>query len=182
MNIWIIDVARPTHDRDFFAEEFIFFELRVLYSRNTNPIGNIIKDNDERNTLLYKNISLNLFSKRGPQFVVGLRNRWRDIYSDRGLLFICSSWSQRVPRLALLCKLVRDDLISCVFLARLRFSELCLNLTAWFSSRDLLSVTHLLYSTALIVLSYLCLLITTWQLSNQTGSLETNQKSMSYVI
>ena len=36
-------------------------------------------------TLLYKNISLILFSK-GPQFVVGLRDRWRDIYSERGLL------------------------------------------------------------------------------------------------
>ena len=37
------------------------------------------------------------------------------------------------------CKLVRDDLISCVSLARLLFSALHLNLTAWFSSRFPLS-------------------------------------------
>ena len=49
--------------------------------------------------------------------------------------------------------------ISCVSLSRLL---LCLNLTAWLSSRGLLLVTRLLYPTALIVLS--CLLITTWQL------------------
>ena len=50
-------------------------------------------------------------------------------------------------------------LIVCVSLARLRFSA---NLTAWFSSRGLLPVTHLLYQSVLIVLP--CLLITTWQL------------------
>ena len=53
-------------------------------------------------------------------------------------------------------------LIGCVSYARLWFSALCLNLTAWFSSCGLLPVTHLLYPTTLIVLS--CLLITTWQL------------------
>ena len=52
-------------------------------------------------------------------------------------------------------------LINCVSLAWQRFSALCLNLTMWFSSHNLLLVTHLLYPTALIVLS--CLLIT-WQL------------------
>ena len=58
-------------------------------------------------------------------------------------------------------------LIGCVSLARLRFSALCLNLTTWFSSRGLLPVTHLLYPSALIVLS--CLLITTWQLIKVHG-------------
>ena len=38
-------------------------------------------------TLLCKYISLILFLK-GPLFVVGLRDRWRDIYSDRGLLLV----------------------------------------------------------------------------------------------
>ena len=53
-------------------------------------------------------------------------------------------------------------LISCVSLARQRFSALCLNLTAWFSPSGLLPVTHLLYPSALIVLS--CLLIKMWHL------------------
>ena len=60
-------------------------------------------------------------------------------------------------------------LIGCVSHARLWFSALCLNLTAWFSSRGLLPVTHLLYSTVLIVLSYPCLLITAWQLVKAHG-------------
>ena len=58
-------------------------------------------------------------------------------------------------------------LIGCVSLARRRFSVLCPNLTAWFSSRGLLPVTHLLYPSALVVLS--CLLITTWQLVKAHG-------------
>ena len=41
-------------------------------------------------------------------------------------------------------------LIGCVSLARLRFSALCLNLTAWFSSRDPLPVTHLCDPSALM--------------------------------
>ena len=49
------------------------------------------------------------------------------------------------------CKLVRDNLIGCMSHAWLRFSALCLNLTAWFSSRRLLPVTYLLYPSALIV-------------------------------
>ena len=53
-------------------------------------------------------------------------------------------------------------LISCVSLARLRSSALCLKMTAWFSSRGLHPVTHLLYTSALIVLP--CLLIIAWQL------------------
>ena len=43
----------------------------------------------------------------------------------------------------------------------------CPNLTAWFSSRGLLPVTHLFDLSALIVLS--CLLITTWQLVKAHG-------------
>ena len=57
--------------------------------------------------------------------------------------------------------------LGCVSLTQLRFSTICLNLTAWFSSLGLLLVTHLLYPTALIMLS--CLLITTWQLVKAHG-------------
>ena len=48
----------------------------------------------------------------------------------------------------------RRLLFGCVSFARLPFSALCLNLTAWFSSRDLLPVTHLLYPSALIALLF----------------------------
>ena len=89
---------------------------------------------------------------------------WRDIYSERGLLSRSSSGSQGWQRLQ---PLIRDNLIGCVSHARLRFSSLCLNLIAWFSSRGLLPVTHLLYPSALIVLP--CLLITTWQLVKAYG-------------
>ena len=116
--------------------------------------------NERTNTLLYKNISHTLFSK-GLMFLWCVRDGWRDIYSERGLLPISSSRSQGVPTLAPPCKLIRDDLISCVSLARLRISALCPNLTAWFSSHGLLPVTHLLYPSAKIVLA--CLLITAWQ-------------------
>ena len=61
-----------------------------------------------------------------------------------------------------LASLSETPLIGCMSHARLRFSALCPNLTAWFSSRDLLPVTHLLYQSALIVLP--CLLIPMWQL------------------
>ena len=56
----------------------------------TSHRTNKTKDNEpnsmnERNILLYKNISLILFLK-WTQIVVSLRDRWRDIYSERGLL------------------------------------------------------------------------------------------------
>ena len=85
----------------------------------------------------------------------------RHILRERNSSHIFFQEPEGVPTLAYPCKLVRDDLISCVSHARLWFSALCLNLTAWFSSRGLLLVTHQLYPSALIVLS--CLLITTWQ-------------------
>ena len=46
------------------------------------------------------------------------------------------------------CKVVRDDPIDCVSLARQCFSALCLNLTTW-SSRGPLLVTHLFDLSAL---------------------------------
>ena len=52
-------------------------------------------------------------------------------------------------------------LIGCVTHARLRFSALCPNLTAWFSSHGLLPVTHLLYPSAL---TWCHILVYSWQL------------------
>ena len=55
----------------------------VLYSCNTNTRGNIIKDNDERNTLLYKSISLILFSKRAHCLLLVERSMERHILRER---------------------------------------------------------------------------------------------------
>ena len=119
--------------------------------------------NERKNTLLYKNISLTLYSRKGWCFC----GVW-DIYSERGLLLtISSSGSQGCQHLHLLASSSETPLISCVSLARLWFSALCLNLTAWFSSRGLLPVTHLFDLSTLILLS--CLLITKWQLVKAHG-------------
>ena len=102
-------------------------------------------------------------------FLWCVRDGCRDIYSERWLLLpISSSRSQGMPAHAPPCKLVRDDLIGCVSLARLRFSALCLNLTAWFSSRGLLPVTHLLYPSALIALLFTNQNVTAWQSTRVT--------------
>ena len=106
-------------------------------------------------------------------FLWSVRDGWRDIYSERGLLLpISSSRSQGVPTLAPPCKLVRD---ACDRLRVPRSTAIfchCLNLTAWFSSRDLLPVTHLLYPSALM-----CCLIRD-RLSKYSRSLGTNWKSV----
>ena len=53
-------------------------------------------------------ISHTLFSN-GLMFLWCVRDGWRDIYSERGLLLpIFSSRSQGVPMPAPLCKLIRD--------------------------------------------------------------------------
>ena len=94
--------------------------------------------------------------------------RWveRHIYSERGLLLPGARGCQRLHPLASSSEVL---LIGCVFLAQLQFSALYLNLTAWFSSRGLLPVTHLLYPTALIMLSSSCLLIKMWQFAKAHG-------------
>ena len=58
-------------------------------------------------TRLYKYISH--FILKRPTVCFCLRDRWRDIYSERGLLLpISSSGSQGVPMLAPPYKLIRD--------------------------------------------------------------------------
>ena len=59
--------------------------------------------------------------------------------------------------------------------ARLWFSALSLNLTAWFSSRDLLPVTHLLYPTALMSCHIPVYSSQRDSLSKHTGSLGTTR-------
>ena len=41
-------------------------------------------------------------------FLWCVRDGWRDIYSERGLLSFSSAWSQGVQTLAPPCKLIRD--------------------------------------------------------------------------
>ena len=142
--------------------------------------GNIIKDNDElqrTNTLLYIYIYIyHTLILKGLIFLWCVRDGWRGVNSEWGLLFpISSSRSQGLPTLAPSCKLVRDAS------GRLRaprstviLCTLSINLTAWLSSRDLFPVTHLFDLGALIMLS--CLLIKMWQLAKHTVSLGTNRK------
>ena len=69
----------------------------------------IYEFNEQTNTLLYKNyISHTLFLK-GLMLLWCVRDGWRDIYSEKGLLLpISSSRSKGVPTPAPTCKLVRD--------------------------------------------------------------------------
>ena len=83
-----------------------------------------------------------------------MRFGWRDIYSKRGLLSISSSRSQGVPTTAPSCKLVGDASDWLRVPHSTAVFCLCLNLTAWFSSRRILSVTHLLYPSTLIALLF----------------------------
>ena len=78
----------------------------VLYS-HTNTSGNIIKHN-LRNSM---NERTHFFIKIyiSHMFLWCVRDGWRDIYSERWLLFpISSSRSQGEPTLAPPCKLIRD--------------------------------------------------------------------------
>ena len=156
----------------------IFIQFFLLYSCNTKRSGNVIKHNlrtstNERTHFFIKKISLTLYSRKGWCFC-GVWVMVGETYTQRGLFLIFSSGNQRVPTLALPCRLVRDELTGWVSLVQLQFSAFCLNLTAWFSSRGLHPVTHLLYPSALIVLP--CLLITTCQLVKAHGVIRSEPK------
>ena len=102
----------------------------VLYTSH-RPTQNIIKDNErnsmnKRNILLYKNISHSFYSRKGHTVCCKFeRERWRDIYLERGLLLAPyllpgARGYQRLHPLA--SRIVRDDLmplIGCVSIARL---------------------------------------------------------------
>ena len=94
--------------------------------------------------------------ERATQFVVSLRDRLRDIYSERGLLLAlyllpgARGCQYLHPPLA--SRIVRDNLtpvIGCVSLAQLSIlTGLCLNLTTWFSYH-MVSFQLYTYSTSL---------------------------------
>ena len=144
----------------------------MLYSSNTNISGNIIKDDLRlqwtNKTLLYKkNISLTLYSRKGWRFcgvwekggetyILRERTSSRIFFQEPGGANACTPLQARQRRLwSAGCPTLDCDSLHCT------------NLAVWFSSHGLLSVTHLSYPTALIMLS--CLLITTWQLVKAHG-------------
>ena len=96
---------------------------------------------EQQGTRIYENISLILFSKRGPLFVVSLRDRWRDIFSERGLLLVLyllpgTRGCQCLHSLA--SRIVRDvgdasDRLPIPGSTLDSLTGLCLNLTAWLS-------------------------------------------------
>ena len=137
---------------------------------------------NERTKHFFIKIYLSFYSRKGPQFVVGLRDRWRDIYSERGLLLVPylllgARGCQHLHPLA--SRLVRDASALLRVPGSTPDSLHPLNLTAWLS-QGLLPVTHLL--TALTRCHLPVYLSQRDSLSKHTGSLGTNRKSMSYVI
>ena len=135
-----------------------------------------------KEALSYKNISLLLLSKRVHSLLLLERLMERHILRERSSLhiflwepegvntFTPSQARQRRP----------NSLIGCV--PGLTDLCLCLKLTAWFSSRGLLPVTHLLHPSALKCFHIPVYSSQRDSLSKHTGSLGTNRKSMSYVI
>ena len=119
-------------------------------------------------TLLYKNIYISHFILERVDASV-VCERWvSETYTQTADFFpYLLPGARECQRLHPLASSSETPLVGCVSHARLRFSALCLNLTAWFSSRVLLPVTHLFNLSALIVLS--CLLIITWQLVKAHG-------------
>ena len=96
-------------------------------------------------------------------FLWCVRDGWKT-YTQRDDFFFpyLLPGARRCQRLHPLASLSETPPIGWVSLAQLWFSALYLNLTAWFSSRGLLPVTHLLYPNALMCCNP-CLLITAWQ-------------------
>ena len=127
--------------------------------------------------------------ERSTQFVVSLRDRWRDIYSESGLIFVpyllpgARGANACTPFQAVSSETSKTPLLGCLSLARLSILwTLSKSDRVVFISRGLLPVTHLLdrpdpthcYPT--VYKSQLD------SLSKHTGSLGTNRKSMSHVI
>ena len=132
----------------------------MLYSRNTNTSRNKIKHNlrtsmNERTHFFIKNITLTLYSRKGWCFC-GVWEMHGETYTPREDFFspYILPGARGCQRLHFLASSSDTPLLDCVFFARLRFFALCLNRTAWFSSRDLPPVTHLLYPSTLIALLF----------------------------
>ena len=136
----------------------------------------------KRNTLLYKNLSLSLslsqfILESVTQFVVSLWDRWRDIYSKRGLLLAPyllpgARGCQRLHTLT--SRIVRDDLTSLIGYVSLARLSILTGLTVSSWPRG----SHITWSPSGYTparpaypdeLPSSCLLITTWQLVKAHG-------------
>ena len=133
---------------------------------------------NERNTLHYKNISLTHFIlERGTQFVVSLRDWWRDIYSERGIFLApyhlpgARGANACTPLQAVSSETTLTPLIGCVSLARLSIQTA---LTVYIWPRG----SHIMWSPSGYTpvwpaysdaLPSPCLLITTWLLVKALG-------------
>ena len=125
-------------------------------------------------THLFIKIYLSFYSQKGPPtFVVSLRDKWRDIYSERGLLIVpylfpgASGCQHLHPTLQAI--LSKRPLIGCVSLARLRFSALYLKLTAWFSSHGHL-IVWMKHFNKIQIICKLMYLTYKWDLTGTTTS------------
>ena len=107
------------------------------------------------------------------------RHRLRARASSSHIFFQEQGGCQRLHPLA---SSPETPLIGCVSHARLRFSALCLNLNAWFSSRDLLPVTYLLYPSAPIALLFTNHNVTACQSTRSHKERTENQCHMLYNI
>ena len=102
---------------DYGCQVYFTYECCILLIHPTKNINKVKERTlmNERNTILYKNLSLSHFIlERGTQFVVSLRDRWRDIYSEKGLLLAPyllprARGCQRLHPLA--SRIVRDNLM-----------------------------------------------------------------------
>ena len=138
----------------------------MLYSRNTNKSGNIIK---RTNTLLHKNISLTLYSRKGWS-LCGVWEMGEETYTQREDFFFPYLLPEPgAPTLALPCKLVRDASDrprvprSSAILGILFKSDRMVFIT-WSPSR----YTHVVPDCP-DVPSSSCLLIKMWQLAKAHG-------------
>ena len=125
----------------------------------------------ERTKHLFKKYISHFILERGPQFFISIRDRWRDIYSDRGLLLVpyllpepgdVNVWTP------LEAESSQTPLTGCVSLARLpifwTLSKSDCVVIMWSPSG---------YTPVRLdcpdALSSFCLLIITWQLVKGTG-------------
>ena len=143
--------------------------------------------NEMKHTSLKEIYLLHSILARGTQFVVSLRNRWRGIYSEGGLLppylLTGTRGCQRLQPFS--SRIIRDDSNASDQLL-IPGSTLdsdwtdCLNLTAWFSYY----VVSFRFHTCLTGLHYHPPVYKSQRdsLSKHTGSPGTNPKSMSTVI
>ena len=118
-------------------------------------------------THFFINIHLSFYFPKGSTAVVGLRDIWRDKYSERGLLPLSSSGTQGVPTIAPPCKptclwSTADPTFDCDSLLPSKSDRVVF--ITWSPSG---------YTPVVIecpdVQSYLCLLITAWKLVKAHG-------------